>query len=304
MDTGEAYERVRGGGGVVVPRPAGGLVRLTGPQRVWFLENTISASIETVPPGRWAESCFLTVKGKVLAHFRVGVGAEELWLDVDPPGTDELVDWFTRYRFRTKVEIERVARQRRCVLGHGALPGGSDAFEATDDAVSFSGALGEVTTLDVYGALPAAARQLPEAREDLYEILRIEAGLPAFGADYGPDTLPQEAGLTHVVSVDEGCYIGQEVMARLHFRGHVNRSVRPVRFPDAADADGLVGAELLSAGEKVGTVTSAVRSPARGVIGIGMVRVTVPEGAELTVGDTGRALVGPVPAGTKTASTR
>jgi folate-binding protein YgfZ len=279
----DLYETARTSGAVVARDQ--GLLRLTGPQRVWFLQNTVTNDVESVPSERWVASCFLDLKGKVVAHFRVGVLDEEIWLDVDPPGLAPLADWFTRNRFRTKVEIEVVERACHTVLG--PLAGGDGAVTAQP---AFGFRLGDIPAADVFADAPA----LPVAGGDVYEILRVEAGIGRFGVDYGPDTLPQEAGLTPIVSVTKGCYVGQEVMARLHFRGHVNRTLRKLRF----DAPVEPGATLERDGSRVGTVTSSVVSPREGPIGIGMVRVEVDEGDALDA-QGASALPGPLPDGTK-----
>jgi folate-binding Fe-S cluster repair protein YgfZ len=90
--------------------------------------------------------------------------------------------------------------------------------------------------------------------------------------------------------------VGQETIARIHFRGHVNRVLRTLQL---TETDATSGRKLFWTGRAVGTVTSAVVSPGRGPIGLGIVRVEVPAGATLDVEGGGKAVVGPVPAGTK-----
>ncbi len=301
----QAYELAHRGA-VVVRRPDRGLVRLTGEQRIWFLQNTVSNDVEGVEVGDWVASCFLTTKGKVVAHFRIGVLSEELWLDVDPPGTADLVDWFTRYRFRTKVEIEDRSPGSFTIIGPAAAERcGDGEVRLEDGAVLFGGRLGDVAALDVHAPeAPGWVSDLPVAGEELYEVLRLEAGIGRFGVDFGADTLPQEAGLTSIVSATKGCYVGQEVVARLHFRGHVNRVLRRLEISADVDPAALPGTEVRYEDGKVGAVTSAARSPRAGVIGLGMVRVTVPEGADVELPGAGSATVGPVPEGTKTVSSR
>ena len=301
----EAYEQALRAA-VRVDRPRGlRLVRLTGPQRVWFLQNTVTADVEGVPAGRWVESCFLDPKGRVQAHFRVGFGDEDVWLDVSPPAAEALAEWFTRYRFRTKVEIETVERPCFTVLGTraaGLAPPG--AFVSMPDGCTFGYSLGDVEAADVHTmAPPSDLRALPQAPPELHEILRVEAGMGAFGVDFGTRDLPQEAGLTRVVSVTKGCYVGQETVARIHFRGHVNRVLRTLYF-DHGDPAALVGRGLLYEGAPAGRVTSAVLSPRLGTVGLGMVRVEPPEGARLEVEDGPAAIVGPVPEGTKVKAVR
>lgn len=122
-----------------------------------------------------------------------------------------------------------------------------------------------------------------------WEILRMERGLPVFGSELGAERLAQEAGQDdRAISFAKGCFTGQEVVARIHYRGHVNRHLRGLRWaPDALPrARDLVGASLRTpAGtdraRPVGLVTSAVRSPRFGPIGLGYVRREIAVGAVL-----------------------
>ncbi|HVL81539.1 MAG TPA: glycine cleavage T C-terminal barrel domain-containing protein [Actinomycetota bacterium] len=273
-----------------------GLIRLDGDQRVWFLQNTVTADLDAVEQGRWTWSCFLDPKGKVLAHFRTAVDEEQVWLDVDPPATDELASWFTRYRFRTRVEVEDRTGACFALVGPGAPHPAPGHVTSSSGGVAFGD---EVGGLPVTILHTGTAPDLPRAPVELWEVLRVEAGLPRFAVDYGPDTLPQEAGLTSELSVTKGCYVGQEVVARLHFRGHVNRVVRPLEL----DAVVEPGRSLLHDGQRVGRISSVVVSPDRGPIGMGMVRVEVPQGSRVEVEGGGTAVVGPVPHGTKTQRT-
>jgi folate-binding protein YgfZ len=131
---------------------------------------------------------------------------------------------------------------------------------------------------------------------EILEIFRIEAGVGRFGVDYTTDNLPQEAGLTSVTPIDKGCYVGQETVARIHFRGHINKCVRPLVV---RDVEAPVGRTLLRDGAAVGNVTSAAWSPRAGDVAVGMVRVDVAESSELDVEGGGVAVVGALPAGTK-----
>lgn len=122
-----------------------------------------------------------------------------------------------------------------------------------------------------------------------WEILRLEQGLPAFGSELGAERLAQEAGQDdRAISFAKGCFTGQEVVARIHYRGHVNRHLRGLRWaPDALhQASDLVGATLRAPSgtdraRPAGLVTSAVRSPRFGPIGLGYVRREVAPGAVL-----------------------
>ncbi|HEX3324124.1 MAG TPA: glycine cleavage T C-terminal barrel domain-containing protein, partial [Solirubrobacterales bacterium] len=116
------------------------------------------------------------------------------------------------------------------------------------------------------------------------EILRIEAGTPRFGAEMGTETMPAEAGIVErAVSFTKGCYIGQEPVARLHYKGKPNRNLRGLRLSGPASA----GAALRLGEKEVGTVGSACVSPALGPIALAIVRREAEPGDELAVGEDG-----------------
>ena len=119
-----------------------------------------------------------------------------------------------------------------------------------------------------------------EIGEQAAEIARIEAGVPRFGAEITPATMPAEAGIVEeAVSFTKGCYIGQETVARLHYRGKPNRHLRGLRF-DAPAARG----DALRLGEReVGVVGSACVSPALGPIGLAILRREAEPGATLSL---------------------
>ncbi len=130
---------------------------------------------------------------------------------------------------------------------------------------------------------------------DAFEIARMEAGRPEWGVEIDDSTLAQEANLDalHAISYTKGCYTGQETVARIHFRGHVNRHLRGLRFDEAATIP--AGAELSDAsGKAVGQVRSSAISPRLGGIALAMIRREVEDGAELTAvweGGSGQSVV-------------
>lgn len=292
MDT--VYEEALVNGAWIEREPTARLIRLTGPQRVWFLQNTITADVEDVRSGRWVESCFLDPKGRIQAHFRVGMFDDEIWIDAEPESA-ALAEWFGAYKFRTKVDIEPVDRRCFTIVGPPATGYAGDGEVNTDgDRLVFGYTLGDVPAADVHteGSPPGSL----EAPLELYEVLRIEGGVGRFGVDFTDRDLPQEAGLTRVLSVEKGCYVGQETVARIHFRGHVNRTLRMLTFEGGDPRRGL---ELNIGGERVGSITSVASSFRKGSVGLAMVRVEPPEGGTVDVEGGGSAVLGPLPEGTK-----
>lgn len=117
---------------------------------------------------------------------------------------------------------------------------------------------------------------------ETWDIARIESGRPQWGIDMDESTLPQEANFDELgaISYTKGCYIGQETVARVHFRGHVNRFLRRLRFVTRPAPPR--GAELVDeTGKVIGDIRSTALSPRYGGVGLGMVRREIPPGTTL-----------------------
>jgi len=136
--------------------------------------------------------------------------------------------------------------------------------------------------------LIAAAKQLGgrACGWEAFETARIEAGIPRFGADMDETNIPLECGIeARAITYNKGCYIGQEVINRIHSVGHVNREIRGLRLADDLKTLPLRGDKLFHAGKEIGCVTSAVKSPGLNAnIALGYVRREVNQtGSELTL---------------------
>src|SRR5262249_27852675 len=130
-------------------------------------------------------------------------------------------------------------------------------------------------------ALREALNGVPEISQDILDTLRIEAGLPRWGVDFDETTLALEIPDVMQIRVDQGCYVGQEVVARIVHRGHVNRHLRGLQF--RSDALPACGDAIEFNGAQVGQITSAAHSPFRGNIALGYVRREVQVGADVQV---------------------
>jgi folate-binding protein YgfZ len=206
-----------------------------------------------VAAGEVVDALLLTPKSRLIAPLRVWRRGPQDFLLLTEPELGEVVRaQLTRSRFAAKCEIELEEHSSILVFGEadgipGELPGSVEVLDADVDE-----------TLDA---------------DDLQRA-RIEAGIPAWGKELDDSILPAEAGLdeTHV-SFTKGCYPGQEPIARLRHRGHVNRRLRVLEADDARPGD-----EIAWEGKAVGRVTSSVPGMA-----LGYVRTEVPDGAGLTV---------------------
>ncbi|HEX4520941.1 MAG TPA: hypothetical protein VH063_15275 [Gaiellaceae bacterium] len=229
-------------------------VRVSGPDASDLLQRIVSNDVLA------AESCealILTPKGRVIAPLLVWRRAEDDFLLLTEPELGEIVrSHVTRMRFASKCEVEPEEHISAIVLGE------ADGIPNADYGVP------AVEVLD--GELPA------EPADEELERLRILARTPRWGREIDEGILPAEAGLDErAISFTKGCYPGQEPLARLHHRGHANRSLRVLEL----DGESAHQADEVREGDRtVGRVTSSVPG-----LALAYVRVEVPEGAELTV---------------------
>ena len=285
----------------------------TGAKAAETLNGILSNDIEALTPGSGCYALALTPKGRVVADVRVLRRDEDCLLDVASrasPGWAELVRKYVNPRLATCTDISgstgcvgaygpRAAATiaRLSVLDPNVLAAMAPFSHVQGDIAGQAarivrspdfGVLGFDIIVDAPHAnmlfdalLGAGARAVGLAAAD---IVRVEAGRPEWGIDMDDTTMPQEANLEtlHAISFTKGCYTGQEVVARVHFRGHINRTLR-----------GLVGSQpmppratLISAEHAdVGDVRSSVVSPRFGPIALAMVRCEIALGEEILVRD-------------------
>ena len=278
----------------LIDRSDRGKLALTGTERKSFLAGQVTNDIEGLTPGSGCYAAFLTHKGKMLGDLRVldvedgeGEGEPELLLDTARATLQALFDLVRRFKIGYAVELHKRTVQRgllsligpgaRAVAGAEAVPaeehshrpgplaGRAVRLIATDAGVDV---LCEAdATADVRTALLAAGATT--VSEDAAEILRVESGRPRYGVDVDDSTIPQEAGLNaRAVSFTKGCYVGQETVARLFYRGKPNRHLRGLKLSEPLAA----GAELRLGERVVGTLTSSLVSPTFGPIALALVR--------------------------------
>jgi folate-binding protein YgfZ len=234
-------------------------VRVRGPEAEDFLQRMLSNDVSA----NVCDALLLTPKARVIAPLRVWRRNGDDFLLLTEPQLGETVRGaLLRARFAAKCEIELEEHSSTIVFG------GADGIPNPDYGVP------AVEVLDQ----PVE----PTLDDDELEAMRIVAGTPRFGREVDDRVLPAEAGLVdRAVSFTKGCFPGQEPIARLHYRGHANRSLRGL----ALEAEELPAydAPVLFEGKEVGRLTSAARDGDR-IVALAYVRVEVPADADLEVG--------------------
>lgn len=271
----------------LLDRSARQLLKLTGPDRVSFLHGMVTNDIKSLPDNAACDAAFLTVKGAMVAYGRVVKLADSLLVDVEPGLLEKVREFLDRYLISEEVELTDVSAEygqlalygpRATALGAAALalpasPLAQNAMSSTSLDGATIRAVGETRYsgegLDLLvpraelervftSLVKQGARPIGHAT---FEKLRVEAGVPRYGQDLVDTTIPLEAELTSAISYDKGCYIGQEVIARATFRGHMNRKLSGLLLGELTPSPGT---ELRVGERKVGWITSVIASPAHG----------------------------------------
>jgi folate-binding protein YgfZ len=285
---------------VVYDHSARSLLRLTGPDRATFLHGMVTNDINGLAEGAACDAALLTAKGAMVADARVLKLPEALLVDVEPGLGGKVLETLNRFLISEEAELEDVTEAwgQLGVYGPAALPalaaalgaplGGPLPRELPRNAVRslpFGGLTVHVLGNPVYAGAGAEVWAPREVLEPLYrallerggarpvgmdvlEVLRVEAGWPRYGQDMVETTIPLEAHMERAISYNKGCYIGQEVIARATFRGHMNRKLAGLLLPEGGEPP-APGTELRAtlpdgAEKKAGWLTSVVRSPSLG----------------------------------------
>ena len=276
-----------------------GKLALTGADTKRFLQGQVSNDVEALVPGAGCYAAFLTPKGKMLGDLRILDAGDELLLDTERVALQELFNMIRRYSLGFAVELHKRTLQRGLISLLG--PKAAEVVGVEDLApVEHAHRAAEVTGVPVRAIrtdlgidllchaadsdrLLAGLRELgiPEVSETAADCVRVEHGRPRYGVDLDDSVIPQEADLNHrAVSFTKGCYVGQETVARLFYRGKPNRQLRGVRLAGPADP----GAEIMFGGRSVGKLTSVTDSPAFGHVALALVRREAPPGSRVAVG--------------------
>jgi len=286
----------------LLDRSERGKLLVSGPEAAEYLQGQLTNDTEALEPGDGVYAALLDRKGHMQGDVRVLRPGEEpdLWLDLEPEGLDAVRRHLGMYKIGREVEVADVGEERAIlsligpraveIAGSAALP--ENACEEVTIGGARCLAVGTAAGIDVL--VPAAERDrvwpallaagAAEVSPEAAEILRIESGRPRFGAEMGTETMPAEAGIVEqAVSFTKGCYIGQETVARLHYKGKPNRHLRGLKL----SAPARPGEPLRLGDKEVGRLGSAAVSPALGPIGMAILRREAEPGATVAVGEDG-----------------
>ena len=292
----EQYRAVRDAAGVI-DRSSVGKAEVEGRDRASFLQGMLSNDVKALTPGQGCAAAFLDAHGKVMALLRVYALTDRLLLELPPGLTQKTLLLLDKYLISEKAAFEAMDEAYAVLSVQGPrapallarLAGAPmDLAPHAHVEATLAGIATRVVQRSEFGARPGfflwvAPDAMPALRAAVEgagaapvepgvgEVLRVEAGEAAYGQDVDDSVILPETSLEHLVSYTKGCYIGQEVVARVKYRGHVNRALTGLTLD--GDRVPAPGAPLFAGEREIGRVTSAVRSLGLGVpIALGYVR--------------------------------
>jgi folate-binding protein YgfZ len=286
-------------------------MRISGPKAAELVTGMVTNDVLALVPGEGQYAAALTPKGKIVADLRIFALDDSLLIDTSAaaaPGWKEMVRKYINPRIAPYHDLTSELSDIG-IFGHSSRLVVSRVVDVDDKDLVALAPYGHITR--PFGDVTAIIARVPEIDLDgfelfvpreagasltteletagifsggqaTWEIARIESGRPEWGVDMDESTLPQEANFDELgaISYTKGCYIGQETVARVHFRGHVNRFLRRLRFVTRPAPP--KGAELVDeTGKVIGDIRSSALSPRFGGVALGMVRREVAPGTTL-----------------------
>jgi tRNA-modifying protein YgfZ len=293
------YRQLREECGLLVRERA--FIDVLGPDAAEYLQGQLTNDVEAIAVGEGQYAALLDRKGHMQTDMRlVRVGEGAILIDLEPGPKDQALKHLTMYSIGRDVAVTDASGERALIslIGPRAAEVAASAPlpEFANEPIQIAGV--DVVAVGTRGGIdllfPAAERErlvgaltgagAVEVSPEAVEIVRVEAGVPRFGAEMDAGTMPAEAAIVEqAVSFTKGCYIGQETVARLHYKGKPNKHLRGLKLSAAA----APGAALMLGEKEVGTLGGAVVSPALGPIGLAIVRREAEPGSTVAVGEDG-----------------
>jgi folate-binding protein YgfZ len=268
-------------------RAPAGILEISGEDRVAFLHGQCTNDVSGMLAASILAAACLTPKGKILFVFRVAKLADRLRLLLPAERAGTAAAHLRRYAVFQKVSVEDASTDfvrfdfwGEPGAGPESLPPQSERWPADRD-ISDSWVVPEAAAAAVEASLAGVPVLAPEEAE----ARRIEAGRPVFGVDFDESNVPDEADLGDAVSTRKGCYVGQEIVARMRTYGKVAKRLTKLVFDGGLPPRGSRLVRPGEPGREVGWVTSAVRSARLGEIGLGYARREIADGETLAVAE-------------------
>ncbi|MGI8544638.1 MAG: YgfZ/GcvT domain-containing protein [Aridibacter sp.] len=285
----ENYNKIRNDSSIGFYKQKRGLIEVSGGEAVQFLDGLITNDMKTLEDGKEMLAAFPNPKGRMLAVVGVLRNGDKYLFETEEETYQKIHDNLFRFTYAGDFHVKDLTEDYVCYKFYGdsqslylktkeAILIMGNYFIPKDEADKFEENLTNENFIEI--------------SDNLYETLRIENGIPKYNVDMNEETVVPEVGLANAISYNKGCYIGQEVIARIHFRGKVAKELKGLvieeLFEPQAVEIGLIGEEIKSLDNKnAGTITSITYSPKlKKTIALGYVRnAFLEEGTELKINE-------------------
>ncbi len=280
-----------------------GLIEVSGKEAIQFLNGLITNDVENLESYRWMLAAFPNAQGRLLAPVRVLRFDERFLFETEEKTREKVFQNLFRFTFAGDFKVEDLTEDFSCFSVRGneisnfkyKIPTENKIIGAkiNNDEDGYSISAFRAAGFDVFVPKISKENFANELKnlgaikigEETQEVLRIENGIPKYGVDADEMTIVPELGIENLISYTKGCYIGQEIIARIHFRGHIAKQFTGLILENEAQTNN----ELKSLdGKNAGKITSVTFSPKlEKFIALAFVRYDyLAEGAELKVNDT------------------
>jgi folate-binding protein YgfZ len=221
----DAYDRVRSGGVGFIEMPRG-LIAVRGKEAVQFLDGMITGDMKTLEDGQQMVAAFPNAQGRLLAIVRILREGERFLIETEEATREKVFNNLFRFTYAGDFFVEDLSQDHRYFEFFGTDDNACEGDEGTFRfrAPRSSGVFAESNSAAAFRE-DALSRGVVVISEEVYETMRIESGTPKFGVDMDETTIVPEIELPEMISYTKGCYIGQEIIARIHFRGHVAKKL-------------------------------------------------------------------------------
>jgi folate-binding protein YgfZ len=285
----EVYQQARSGA-LILRHPAHGLLWAEGRDRLDLLNRMSTNQLDQLPVGQGRSTVLTNPVGQTIDSLKVLALEQRVILVTSPGKGDTVQDWLNGYIFfQDDVKLSPFAEgwtrwglygpeagQAAEAVFKGASPSGAGAYARFEGGFAWSAEArldpGLELLLDPDATVRATEawpdRHAGTVEGEVFDVLRIERGVPQVGREILEDTIPLEADLWDAVSFSKGCYIGQEIIARLESRGRLAKQLCGVQL----DSQVRAPADLIQDGRRIGVLTSVARSPTLGWIGLALAK--------------------------------
>lgn len=256
----DVYEHIRSGGAGYIEMPRG-LIAVWGKEAVQFLDGMITNDMKTLDDGGQMLAAFPNAQGRLLAVVRVLRQGDRYLIETEEATREKVYQNLFRFTFAGDFFVEDLSAEYRYfelfgVSESSPLYKGGTAFHATR-----GGSVGVFVEAGEPASWIEALENAVVIDDDTLEVLRIESGIPKFGFDMDETTIVPELGLDGMISYTKGCYIGQEIIARIHFRGHVAKQLTGLIFEGTLPAAKREDRDATASSPQAATAYEGVRVP-------------------------------------------